>query len=102
MPQEVILIEKMAIGEKHLIYMELTMYAYPRIAEARLGAQWAQDTHNTDLNAAWRVTRRAGLVGRVFSNCNPHALRILGRTSFACGKKAKARRYFDQSIRIFF
>ncbi|WP_339907220.1 ATP-binding protein, partial [Symmachiella dynata] len=82
-------------------YFELFMYTYPRMAEARLGPFWANVTQSPsgrELKVAAHAAKKAGLAGRFFPNCHPHALRILGRVAFAKGRHKQARRYFDKSM----
>jgi serine/threonine protein kinase/tetratricopeptide (TPR) repeat protein len=89
------------IIEDNWAYLDYSIRTYPLLVESMLGADWQRHPGRLpgrDVQVAWRLSRRALFLGKLFPNYLPHAWRARGRAAFARGLHQPAVEYFKRAI----
>ncbi len=85
---------------KRLSYFEVVMPTFPRLVEAHLGPDWLNGKSVTcNPGKAKGPARLSRFFAFSFPNIVPLNYRVQGRLCFVLGKKAKAQKHFEKSIK---
>ena len=84
---------------KNFLYMDYPLRTYPMLIEALVGPDWVYPSQNDSVRRARRLSTRTRLFGWQFPNLRPYAQRAHGRLLCTTGRRRRAIRCFEKSIR---